>query len=296
MENFELGQSVIDLLKEGASYLEKCGVSEARAEADFILAHILNKTRDKLYLDRERLLTPAIVEQFWCLVRQRGARVPLAYILKTREFMGLNFYVDPNVLIPRPETELLVEKALMLIQTDFPGQTVRILDLCTGSGAIAVSLAVHCRSAAIVATDISEQALAVARYNAQQHKVWVDFRQGNLFAPVQGQKFDLILSNPPYVSKDEYLRCSPEVKKEPALALLGGEDGLDFYRYLAMESDEYLTPAGMIIVEIGNLQGLKVVELFSQQGYKTEIFPDYAGWDRIVLARKEYDFDIMRPS
>jgi len=287
MENFELGQSVLVLLRESAAYLEKCGVPDARAEADFLLAHILNTTRERLYLDRERILTPATVEQFRRLVLQRGTRVPLAYIVKTREFMGLNFYVDPNVLIPRPETELLVEKALALIQTKFPGQTVRILDLCTGSGAIAISLAAHCRSAVIVATDISEQALAVARYNARQNKVWVDFRQGDLFEPVEGQKFDLIVTNPPYVSTDEYLRCSPEVKHEPALALLGGEDGLDFYRIIAAESGEYLNPAGMIILEIGNLQGVKVAKLMAVHGYKTEIFPDYAGWDRIVLARKE---------
>jgi len=287
MENCKLGKSVIELLKEGAAYLAKCAVPDARAEADFILAHILNETRERLYLDREKSLTPATVEQFWNLVRQRGARVPLAYVLKTREFMGLNFYVDPNVLIPRPETELLVEKALMQIQTEFHGNTVRILDLGTGSGAIAVALAVHCPSAVIIATDISEQALAVARYNARQHGVSVDFRQGNLFEPVKGQKFDLIISNPPYVSTEEYLHCSPEVKQEPLLALLGGEDGLDFYRHIAAESDEYLASEGMIILEIGNLQGLKVTKLFADRGYRTEVFPDYAGWDRIVLARKE---------
>lgn len=275
----------IELLQAGAKYLEFCGVDHARSEGDLLLAHVLETSRDQLYLQREREVPWADKVRYWEFLQRRGNREPLAYILKTREFMGLEFYVDPRVLIPRPETELLVEKTLeMVIRIE---SDRKVLDLCTGSGAVAVAIAHYLPGTKVIATDLSEDALTVARRNGKKNQVKVDFRQGDLFQPVTGEKFHIIVSNPPYVTEEEYTQCSLEVRKEPTLALLGGEDGLDFYRRIALEGDEYLLSGGTIILEIGNTQGSKVAALFADQGYETVVLPDYAGWDRMVLAKKE---------
>ncbi|HHV64443.1 MAG TPA: peptide chain release factor N(5)-glutamine methyltransferase [Peptococcaceae bacterium] len=278
---------ILDLLIAGAGYLEQKGVDFPRVEADLLLSHVLGVSRVDLYLMREEDISGEKLRQYAELLVKRGDREPLAYLLKTREFMGLDFYVDQRVLIPRPETELLVEKILEIGKTRYLGEQVRILDLGTGSGAIAVSLAYYWPEASLTAVDISGKALAVAEENARRHKVKLDLRQGNLFRPVSGEKFTIIASNPPYVSQEEYTFCSPEVKKEPTLALLGGWDGLEFYREIALRAGEYLLPGGFIILEIGQAQGPKVAELFRDKGFETSIYPDYAGLDRIVLAEKK---------
>ncbi|MGI6451455.1 MAG: peptide chain release factor N(5)-glutamine methyltransferase [Desulfitobacteriia bacterium] len=277
----------LDLLIAGAKYLEQRGVAAARVEADLILSHVLGVSRAQLYLQREEDVAAEKIRQYTELLVRRGDREPLAYLFKTREFMGLDFYVDQRVLIPRPETELLVEKILEIGKNNFSGEQIRVLDLGTGSGAIAISLAYYWPEVSLTAVDISAGALAVAQENARRHKVKLDLRQGDLFQPVSGEKFAVIASNPPYVSPEEYSLCSPEVKKEPTLALLGGSDGLDYYRCLALQAREHLLPGGFIIMEIGQAQGLKVRELFRAEGFETSIFLDYAGLDRIVLAKKE---------
>lgn len=278
---------ISDLLKEGALYLKSCGVPEARGEADLILAYVLHSSRDKLYLDFDLEVSSLGGDRYLELLQKRGDRTPLAYLLETREFMGLNFYVNEHVLIPRPETEILAEKIIEKGQTKYKGKTARILDLCTGSGALAVSIAYYWPEVRITATDISEDALQVAGKNALQQGVNIDFRRGDLFSPVHGEKFDIIVSNPPYVSVMEYRQCSPEVKQEPELALLGGPDGLDFYRRIAGEAAGYLQPDGMMLLEIGCKQAAAVSELLTKNGYKTALFTDYAGLDRIVTAEKE---------
>ncbi len=277
----------IDLLKAGALYLESCGIPDSRAEADLLLSFVRGISRDKLYLESDENIAVQERESFIQLLQKRGTREPLAYLLKTREFMGLAFYVDHNVLIPRPETELLVEEALKAVRNHYNNRAVRILDLCTGSGILAISLAYYYPQAFVLAGDISAGALGIATRNAQKHQVAVDFRQGDLFQPFRGETFDMIVSNPPYVTFDEYLECSPEVKKEPSIALLGGDDGLDFYRRITQEADPYLKPQGMIMLEIGCSQGTAVAGLLATKGYETAILPDYAGLDRIVIAKKE---------
>ncbi|XCH78956.1 MAG: peptide chain release factor N(5)-glutamine methyltransferase [Candidatus Dehalobacter alkaniphilus] len=282
----------MELLRQGTQYLAQCGVADARVEADLILAFVLKTTRDKLYAERDRVIASPEKEIYNDFLKRRGQREPLAYLLKTREFMGLDFFVDPSVLIPRPETELLVEKVLELgknIGRERENEEVstKVLDLCTGSGAIAVAVAYYWNQASVVAVDMSSEALTVAKINAAKMNVNIDFRLGDLFAPVQGEKFSLIVSNPPYISEQEILECPPEVRKEPVLALLAGKDGLDFYRRIAMKATEFLSHGGIILVEIGYSQGTQVRELFKAAGYQTELFSDYAGLDRIVLARKE---------
>lgn len=277
----------MEILQTGTEYLKTCGVTEARTEADLLLSFVLDITRDKLYLEREREISVQERERYERLLKRRGIREPLAYLVKTREFMGLDFYVDQRVLIPRPETELLVEKCLEIGKKTTQAPSMKILDLCTGSGAIAISLAIHWTSAIIVGVDISKEALDVAAKNAVIMGVNIDYREGDLFTPVKGDKYNMIVSNPPYVSEGEYLECLPEVKKEPAKAFLAGKDGLDFYRKIALEGEEYLLPGGMIMMEIGHSQGLTVTNLFRARGYQTVLFSDYAGLDRIVMAKKE---------
>ncbi|AFV06898.1 Protein-N(5)-glutamine methyltransferase PrmC [Dehalobacter sp. UNSWDHB] len=282
----------MELLRQGTQYLAQCGVADARVEADLILAFVLKTTRDKLYAERDRVIASPEKEIYNDFLKRRGQREPLAYLLKTREFMGLDFFVDPSVLIPRPETELLVEKVLKLgknigRERENKEVSTKVLDLCTGSGAIAVAVAYYWNQASVVAVDMSSEALTVAKINAAKMNVNIDFRLGDLFAPVQGEKFSLIVSNPPYISEQEILECPPEVRKEPVLALLAGKDGLDFYRRIAMKATEFLSNGGIILVEIGYSQGTQVRELFKAAGYQTELFSDYAGLDRIVLARKE---------
>lgn len=278
---------IIDLLKLGADYLSSCQISDARAEADLLLAFVYGIKRDKLYIARDNIISLEKRKSYAELLKQRGQGHPLAYLQKTREFMGLDFYVDENVLIPRPESELLVEKALAICEVRFEGAKAQILDLCTGSGALAIAIAYFWPQAIVTATDISMQALKIAQQNAITHCQNIQFRQGDLFSPVRGQKFDLIISNPPYVSEKEYKGCSMEVHHEPSLALLGGEDGLDFYRRIADEISELLNPKGVILLEIGCSQGFAVGELFGRKNYQVEIFKDYAGHDRIVKAEKE---------
>ena len=285
--------SILQMLLLGAEYLRARGVADSRAEADILLAHILGISRDKLYLERDLKVSDQDLKWYARLVERRGKREPLAYVVNKREFMGLEFYVDQRVLIPRPETEILVEKVLAMGKTKYDmghnkGETKpRVLDLCTGSGALAVAISYYWPEAKITAVDLSADALEVAKYNAAKMKTPIDFRQGDLFQPLNEEKFDIIVSNPPYVSIKEYAECSPEVKHEPPLALLAGEDGLDFYRRIAAQAGNFLRATGTIFLEIGCTQGKRVVELFAENGFKTVIFPDYAGLDRIVLAEKE---------
>lgn len=280
--------TVLDTLKRGTSYLTECGVDNPRAEADIILAFIRGIGRDRLYLTMDEELSEEQGNLFLQMIQQRGERIPLAYILKIREFMGLPLYVDERVLIPRPETELIVEKMLELAKNCNP-RSVRVLDLCTGSGAIAVSCAYYCPKAEVTAIDISPAALEVAGINAAKFKTAVEFRLGDLFAPVEGQKFDFLLSNPPYVRLNEYRVCGPEVKKEPSLALLGGEDGLTYYRRLARQARGHLYSNGVIILEIGCCQGKQVSGLFRSYGFRSRVYQDLAGLDRMVVAWKQKD-------
>lgn len=287
INNASNSEKIIDLVKQGARYLESCAVPEARTEADLLLAHVRRISRDKLYLDFNQEVPSGEKAQYLELLQRRGGRVPLAYLLETREFMGLNFYVNEHVLIPRPETELLVEKTLEKGKIKYKGKAARLLDLCTGSGALAVAIARFWPATRITAVDISEEALQVARKNAWQQAVNIDFRRGDLFDPVRNEKFDIIVSNPPYLSAAEYDQCSPEVKHEPAPALLGGTDGLDFYRKIAEEAGNFLLPGGILLLEIGCKQAAPVSRLLTSQGYQTAVFTDYAGLDRIVTAEKE---------
>ncbi|HEX3015226.1 MAG TPA: peptide chain release factor N(5)-glutamine methyltransferase [Desulfobacteria bacterium] len=266
-----------------ASFLTEHGVTDAQLDADLLLASSLGISRVQLFLEIERVLSQAEWQEFARSVRRRSEREPLQYILGEQDFMGLTFQVTPAVLVPRPETERLVELAVAWLKNK-PGSTA--LDLCTGSGAIAVCLAKLVPGTTVWASDISPAALEVARGNAQKHQVAVRFRQGDLAEPFRDMTFNLITANPPYIPSALIAQLEPEVSQaEPRQALDGGNDGLVFYRRLAKELPMLLRPGGKILLEIGWDQGETVQDLFRTAGFSSvEVMKDYGDRDRILTA------------
>lgn len=263
-------------------------IGSARLDAELLVAHALKISRVGLYLDLERPLSETEREEIRTLITRRRGREPVAYIVGQKEFYGRTFAVNRSVLIPRPETELLVERALAALTASSSGA---VLDLCTGSGVVAISLAAEQTELHIDAVDISEDALAVARRNAEQHGVLerVHFFAGNLFSPLpRDTRYGLILANPPYILEDEYPTLAPEITLfEPKVALTGGTDGLDVIRLIIRDASAYLLPQGKLVFEIGHGQGTVVKSLFEEEPRWTDVqvWPDLAGLERVVQAR-----------
>ncbi|MCD8108812.1 MAG: peptide chain release factor N(5)-glutamine methyltransferase, partial [Clostridiales bacterium] len=239
--------------------------------------NLLNKTDE---------MPPEQYPVFRDLLEKRCRRIPLQYLTGEQEFMGLPFFVDGHVLIPRQDTELLVEEALRLLK-DTEKQKMRVLDLCTGSGCIAVSLKKFCPEIAVTASDISAEALCMARKNAERNDMDVLFVRSDLFSDLTG-RFHMIVSNPPYIPTDIIPTLMPEVRiHEPWQALDGSADGLFFYRKILEEADRYLFPGGRLLFEIGYDQGGAVSELMREKGYtEIEAVPDLQGLDRVVKGRR----------
>jgi release factor glutamine methyltransferase len=268
--------------------LQKRGFESARLEADLLVAHALKQKRIALYLDLDRPLEDAELRTIRALVERRRAFEPIAYILGEREFYGRSFAVDKNVLIPRPDTETLVEQALLTLRNGDGAE--RVLDLCTGSGAVALTLAAELPARKVLATDVSEAALAVAARNAGRLALSerVELRLGDLFAAVpEAERFAVITANPPYIGEDELLTLAPDVRDhEPALALNAGGDALSFYRRIGAEASRYLMPGACLLVEVGYTQASAVAALFAEAGL-TEVrsAKDLAGTERVVIGR-----------
>ena len=253
--------SVATLLRESAQRL-KGGSDSARLDAELLLAHALGWDRTRLYSDSDTELRPEVVEHMQAMLRERRAGRPVAQILGSREFWSLKLSVTADTLVPRPETEMLVECALNRIPLDLP---LRVLDLGTGTGAIAIALASERPRLEIVATDFSEPALAVARYNAASYGyAQIEFRFGDWFGPIEDERFDLIVSNPPYVSDQEWMLRKYELGYEPALALRAGRDGLMALRKIIAAAPGYLRPGGWLLVEHGFRQGPAAMRLFTE--------------------------------
>lgn len=275
-----------EALRWAASFLKEKGWTTylAGQEARFLLAKAWQKDFLHLVIGLKDSLDAATWENFQYLVRQRGDNEPLHYLLEEKEFMSLPFKVSPAVLIPRWDTEVLVEEALRLMK---PLGQSRILDIGTGSGIIAIALAYSLPGAKVVAVDISAEALQIARENARCHGVAekISFRQGDLFEPLaEGECFDLIAANPPYLTASEMEALPPDVRKEPALALAGGADGLDLYRRIAKASKNYLAPDGHLLLEIGWQQGAAVSGLLAEQGIApVKILRDLEERERVVV-------------
>ncbi|NLJ81124.1 MAG: peptide chain release factor N(5)-glutamine methyltransferase [Firmicutes bacterium] len=280
----KLQHSIGELIKLSAGYLTEKGCSSPRLDAELLLGHVLGLDRLSLYLNLDKPLNKKEVDEYRALIGQRGQRVPVPHLTGEREFYSLALSVSPQVLIPRPETELLVDKVLELIE---PAEPVWILDLGTGSGAIALALACQDPNIFVTAADLSAAALRVAEKNAEQLEMnaQIDFIESDLFENIQG-KYNVICSNPPYIPRAQLAQAMPEVRKEPALALDGGEDGLVFYRRILNQAASFLEHSGFVVLEIGCDQARHVREIGEQRGLSwQETVRDYAGKDRVVVFR-----------
>ena len=281
---------ILEVIQRSAEFLTRKGVSSPRLQVELILAHVLVMPRMRLYLSFEQALPQPQLETIRGFLQRRGNREPLQYILGVTSFCGLDMTVNPHVLIPRPETELLAERAWkhLLSLPESSVAPVSALDFGTGSVCIAVALAAHAPNAQISALDISLDALAVARENAARHKLQIQFYHGNGFSALPvGSQFHLIVSNPPYISKAEIETLDPEVRDhEPRGALDGGLDGLDYYRLLAGEAARFLMPGGCLMVEFGDDQAGDIQTIFEQQNWIVEaVEADYTQRLRILIAR-----------
>lgn len=279
---------VMELVRWSGEYLRGKGIGEGRLDAEHLLAHVLGATRLELYLMHDRPVTADERAAFKPLLRRRAAREPLQHIVGHAAFRQLELDVDGHVLIPRPETEELVERILER-RGDAVGGAA--LDLGTGSGCIALSLATEGRFERVVATDVSPEALAVARRNAARvdARAVVELRQGDLFEPVRGERFDVVVSNPPYVARRERHTLEPEVRDhEPEIALYGGDDGLEVVRALVAGAPEHLVPGGLLALEVGSGQCDEVGALVDATRGFAEVgsIRDLSGRLRFVFARR----------
>ncbi len=267
--------TVLELLRWTTDYFQRSGIESARLDAELLLAHALESPRLRLYIDYEKPVLPAERDRFRALVRGRAVeRVPVSILLGEREFWSLSFKVTKDVLTPRPDTETLVEAALAKLKAPGfspadPSGRVRILDLGTGSGAIALALASELPDADFTASDLSQAALQIAAENADrlQQKERVRFLHGDLFEPVAGERFDLVVSNPPYVARRDEGKLPPELAHEPELALFGGEDGLDVIRRLVAGAGAHLSPGGWLLIELSPEQAGTVEQELSRAGF-----------------------------
>jgi len=271
-----------EVLQIGREALSKNGV-EPR-EARLLLAFAMGINKEELIKFRE--CTEEQYEKFMKLIERRAHKEPYAYIVGYKEFMKLSFKVDTNVLIPREDTEILVQEVIDIVNINFENYNeVNILDMCTGSGCIGVSLAKYIEKSKVTAVDISSEALQIAKENANLNEVLVNFVNSNLFQSLDKEKkFDIIVSNPPYIKTEEINGLQDEVKKEPEIALDGGENGLYFYKNIIELAPEYLNNSGFLVFESGFDQAAEIKELMQMKGFKNiKIVNDFGGNNRVVI-------------
>ncbi len=279
------------LLAEAATRLSAAGISTARLDSEVLLAHLLKKDRLFLAVHRKDEVTQEIKEQFMALVERRAQHEPVAYLTGQREFMSLTFAVSPGVLIPRPDTETLVELVIQRFQKE---KEVTMLDLCTGSGAIAVSLAHYLPQSRVTGVDISELCVETARKNAETNGVAnrVTMLVKDVFALPDGERYNCVVSNPPYIPGGVLPTLEADVRDyEPQKALDGGADGLVFYRHLAKICKDLLLPGGFLALEVGHDQAEAVTDLLINAGGYQNIGTekDLSGINRVVYAEKAED-------
>lgn len=288
--------TVLEVIKRSTEFLQKKGVDSPRLQAELLLAHRLCLPRMQLYISFDRVLGPEELASVRELITRRGKREPLQQIVGCTSFCGFEISLNRHVLVPRPETELLAECGWRFLSTGEPGEpdSPEALDVGTGSGCLAVTLAAKCPAARIWATDISAEALELASQNAARHGVAsrLEFLQSDLFSSLPEEKrFRLIVSNPPYIPTRDLASLQPEVRDfEPRHALDGGEDGLRFYRRLASQAARRLLPRGRVMLEFGDGQERAVSFLFQAENWIVEqILEDYTRRPRILIAKPNPD-------
>ena len=273
--------TIRETLRAAAARLTAAGVPEPMNDAALLLSHATGEPPLNLRADAGRELPQGTLAAYESLIARRESREPLQYITGEAPFMGLMLRAAPGVLIPRFDTEALCQQAMARMTG-----AERVLDLCTGTGALAVAIGCRFPGAEVLAGDLSGQAVALARENAARLGARVTVRQGDLFAPFAGERFDLIVSNPPYIPTAALAALQEEVKREPVLALDGGADGLDLYRRIAAEAPGHLTPGGWLLLEIGSDQAAAVRALLQKDFERIEVYGDLNGLDRVVAGRR----------
>jgi len=271
-----------ELLGKTITKLKENNIEEANSKARRLLSFTLNVSKEYLIINNEIEISEENINKYNDNIEQLIEGKPIQYIIGKQEFMGIDFFVSEDVLIPQPDTEILAEETLKLAKTL---KNPKILDLCTGSGAIAISIAENIQEAEVFASDISKKALEVAKKNDKNSKV--QFIESDLFENIKN-KFDIIVSNPPYIKTEEIKKLSKEVQNEPTLALNGGEDGLYFYKKIIGDAHKYLNKDGFLCLEIGDDQKEEVIDLIKLSEKYTNIktFKDLAGNDRVIICEK----------
>ena len=281
---------VFELLEAGNKILKDINVEEYYLKTKMLLLDILNKSKEYLIINKDEEVNKELENIFFEKLELLKKNIPIQYIINKQEFYGYEFFVNENVLIPQPDTEILVEEVINYINSKIIGNSkVDVLDLCTGSGIIGICLKKKLESkVCIYESDVSKNALEVAKKNAERLDADITFIESDLFEKINSNlKFDIIVSNPPYIKTDVIKSLSGEVKCEPFIALDGKEDGLYFYRKIIKEAKEYLNINGMLFFEIGYDQREEVENLFKENGYKNVYSKkDYSGNDRIVVGMK----------
>lgn len=272
-------------LEEAKNILKSNNFEDSNIIAKELLSYVLKKDRVYLTINSDTALTDTEYAEFTKCIEQIIDGKPLQYITQKQEFMGIDFFVNEDVLIPQPDTEILVETVLDICER-YGEQSLRILDLCTGSGAIAISLS-KILNTQVFASDVSTKALKVAEKNNVLNNSKVEFIESNLFEQINGEKFDIIVSNPPYIKNEEIKLLSKQVQNEPYIALAGGEDGLDFYRKIIDEAYKYINKNGYLCLEIGYDQKEDLIKLIKQnENYEYEnCIKDLSNNDRCIVAK-----------
>ncbi len=278
----EIRQAII----ENAKILKENNITDSYNIARILMAYTINKPKEYLVINDKEILKDEILHIYNDNIEKIKKGYPLQYITNNQEFMKLNFYVDDNVLIPQPDTEILVEEVIKICKTKYKDKKIKILELCTGSGAIAISIKKYIENIQILATDISSNALEVAKKNARLNNVKIEFIESNMFEQING-KYDIIVSNPPYIEKEILKTLSKDVQCEPIIALDGGIDGLSFYREISQNAYKYLKNNGYLALEIGYNQKNSVIDILQKDNKYKDIkcIKDLENNDRVIISR-----------
>ena len=276
--------NIRELINRGYYVLKNNKIESPKQKARLIMQYVLEKSKEYIVIYDNNQVSKKDEENYMDNIEKLCQGIPVQYITNAQEFMNMDFYVNKNVLIPRQDTEVLVEEVISLAPKKAP---IKILDLCTGSGIIGISLSKNLKNAEVYATDISKEALKVAKYNNEKNNANVKYIESDLFENIPNMKFDYIVSNPPYIKTDVISELSDEVRKEPILALDGGQDGLKFYVEIAKQAIDYLKYGGYLCLEIGYDQKEEVIDILKNTGNYTNIYckKDLCDNDRIIIAK-----------